>query len=236
LLSVHEFSSSTTIETSGEAPTLSATLEEQIESLWQAEQQRRGKAMFNGRILSATIIGANQIVGHFVEYRRLIAQQLRPELFEVLRVQAVAVSGLLYCQDGVVFGRRAGNTTQEAGQYELVPSGGIDESQLQEAGRVDFRAQLFAELLEETGIGEHHVSTVEPFCLVEDHESHGFDIGFTLSTPMLSAEAIYRMHRETGSKEYDELIVVPSKELPGFVEQMGTQLVAVSSTLLRTYQ
>src|SRR3990167_3983338 len=153
MLSAQAISSSEfTVKVVEAQPALSASLENEIEHLWIAEQNRRGKAIFNGSIMSATNVSCSGIEGCIVEYRYLIAQKANPDLFDTLRVRPVAVSGLLECADGLVFGRRANAMTQDAGLWELVPSGGIDANHLTLPARVDFSSQLLQELHEELGL------------------------------------------------------------------------------------
>src|SRR3990167_8022635 len=173
-----------TVSVVGEPPTLSAELENEVERLWLAEQNRRGKAIFNGRIMSASTVSSDGIHGYIVEYRHLIAQRARPELFDVLQVRPVAVSGLFECADGIVFGRRAGSMMQDAGLWELVPSGGIDTSKINDSRhspvKVDFLSQILSELHQEIGIQSSFVSSIHPFCLVDDKNSHVLDIGISI--------------------------------------------------------
>src|SRR6185295_13703559 len=123
----------------------------EVETLWQAERQRRD--VFNGRILSAVEITPNRLLGRVVEYRRFVAQQANPALFDVLRVRPVGVSGVLHCADGLVFGRRAAGLTQGAGLWELVPSGSLDVPPgARQGAQIDYRAQILAELSQEIGI------------------------------------------------------------------------------------
>lgn len=236
MLAIHKFSQKTKIQVLGVAPVLSNELETEIERLWQAAQSRQDNALLKGLILSATDIELERIVCHIVEYRRFIAQMASPDLFDALRVQPLAVSGILICADGIVFGRRAASTTQDAGLWELVPSGGIDAGEVNEEGQVDFLAQILNELREETGIDQDKVAKVMPFCLIEDRISHVLDIGIILEVPTLSFEAVYQIHREAGSGEYDELKIVPRRDLTEFIERTGSQLVSVSSELLRVFQ
>src|SRR5690242_18618714 len=63
MLTAHAFLPTATIESLGPAPLLPAGLEAEVERLWQAEQNRRGKALFNGYILSATEIAPARIAG-----------------------------------------------------------------------------------------------------------------------------------------------------------------------------
>jgi len=236
MLTVHAFSPTATIEAVGEAPALPADLAAEIELLWQAEQERRGKTLFDGRILSAVEIGAERISGYVVEYRRFIAQKLRPGLFPALRVRPVAVSGLLRCADGILFGRRAEATTQDAGMWELAPSGGLDANGLDGQSRADLKAQIMAELREEVGLSPEKVFEVMPFCLVEDSESHVIDIGMRLEAPGLAAEAVLSGHRESASGEYSKLAVVAQANLAEFLARRSPGIVPVSQAILHEYQ
>jgi len=236
MLTVHDFSPTVIVEVLGHAPALPADLETEVHALWQAAQERRGKSLFNGRILSASEIGSTRIAGYIVEYRRLIAQRARPDLFPVLRVRPVAVSGLLHCADGVVFGRRAGSTTQDAGRWELVPAGGVDTNGVEGVSRIDIKRQILAELLEEVGLMPAEVAEVMPFCLIEDHDSHVIDIGIGLKAPGLTSDTVLHAHREGGSGEYGELAVVPQMHIADFIERMSPGVVSVSRALLREYE
>ena len=215
-------------------PKLSPDLENEVENLWQAEQERHGKAMFNGRIMSASTVTCEGIHGCVVEYRYLIAQRACPELFKVLQVRPVAVSGLFECAGGIVFGRRADVMTQGAGLWELVPSGGIDTSKIVEAVEVDYFSQILTELHEETGINSDSVSIVMPFCLVDDNNSHVIDIGIAMKSPLSSAEVL-NIYEKAASKEYDELRVVPFSEVNGFIQGEKSRFVEVSIMLLQHF-
>lgn len=217
------------------APALTLGLENEVEYLWQAEQKENGKAIFNGRILSAVKISENSLHGCIVEYRQLIAQRARPELFDTLRVRPVAVSGLLTCPGGIVFGRRASMMTQDAGLWELVPSGGIDTSRISNTTEVDYLAQILTELHEETGINANCVSSVCPFCLVDDDVSHVIDVGIALNSSLSSGD-ILRLHREAATNEYDDLRIVHYSALGDFILDEGTQLVGVSAALIHHFR
>lgn len=213
------------------APVLSEDLERLVEGLWQAEQTRRGKAMRDGRIMSAVRVYAGGIHGCIVGYRHLIAQRARPELFSELRVCPVAVSGILQCRDGVVFGRRGNSMTQDPGLWELVPSGGIDANKTQ-GTTVDYFAQVLTELREETGIRATNIAAIRTLCLVEDTESHVFDIGISLESPLEPAQVL-QLHRQDASREYEELRIVPYAQIDDFVGVEALRLVGVSLALLR---
>jgi hypothetical protein len=230
MLAIHSFPSTSTVMLIDGKRKLPTSVESEVDNLWQAEQRRRGTSIFNGNIFSAVEASSRRIIGRVVEYRHLIAQMARPELYDALQVRPVAVSGLFECADGIVFGRRSDTMMQDAGLWELVPSGGLDTSN-RAPGEVDYRAQLLTELDEEIGIGSDAISSLTPFCLVEDLDSHVLDIGIAMVSP-LSADAMLRIHREAKSNEYEELRVVPVADMAKFIRGEAAQLVGVSAALI----
>jgi len=235
MLVAHAFLPDARIELLGDAPPLPPDLDAEVDRLWLAERSRQGGGLFNGHTFSAVVVEPARIAGHRIEYRRLIAQRLCPELFESLRVRPVGVSGLLQCADGIVFGRRARTGVQHPGLWELAPSGGIDTDSVQ-PGLIDVRRQVLTELTEEVGLKQDQVGVPAPFCLVEDEELRVLDIGFALTAPALTAGAILALHQASGSREYGELAVVPRGGLQHFFEQIGEQLMPVSRMLLSLYR
>jgi hypothetical protein len=231
MLNVMRFKPSARIKVSGAALNPSGGVEAEIERLWNAEQSRRGKALFNGKILSAMEVDPDWIVGSIVEYRHLIAQRTNPELFHELNVRPVAVSGLLECAAGVLFGRRAKSVTEAAGLWELCPSGGLDVSEAVAGGDVDYRAQILVELREEIGVSADAASKVAPFGIVEDSVTHVIDIGIAISISM-SPNEITTAHRNFATKEYEELTIVPRKDLMAFIAKNRECITEVSTALI----
>ena len=92
------------------------------------------------------------VTGHLTEYRRVVAQMERPELFAELGVRSFAVCGVLRCAGGVVVGRRHRAANYQAGMWQLAPAGSVDAGAVGEDGAVDLRRQLFGELREELGL------------------------------------------------------------------------------------
>lgn len=210
---------------------LGPALERRVEGLWRQEQAKRAAPLFNGALLSVVSIAPPRIEACVAEYRCFIAQRGDPSLSAQLRVRPLAVSGLLRCRDGVVFGRRAATSTQDAGRWELVPSGGVDRRALWPDGRVDVVGHLVDELHEEIGCAPTAVTSAEPFLLVEDIASGVVDIGIDLTLD-LDAASVLAAHGGA-TNEYDALKVVKVSDVAGFVEQADAPLVEVSLALLR---
>ncbi len=232
MLRIHPLDGGLVVTATTELPSLDAELERRIEEIWRQEQTRRAAPLFDGELLSVVSLASARIETRPVAYRCFVAQRAVPSLFSHLKLRPLAVSGLMRCRDGVVFGRRAATSTQDAGLCELVPSGGVDRRALRPNGRVDVIGQLMAELREETGCSSAAVASAEPFLLVEDTASGVIDIGIDLVLD-LDAAAVLAAHRASATDEYDELQIVPVSDLGRFVEDADRPLVEVSLALLR---
>jgi hypothetical protein len=225
---VHEVAPDVVVWVGRAMPKLPAAVEREVERLWQAASRRvaAGGAgrMFNGRVFSADVIAPHVVTGHLTEYRRVVAQIERPELFAELGVRSFAVCGVLRCADGVVVGRRHQAANYQAGMWQLAPAGSADVSAVGQDGTVDLRSQLLDELQEELGLPPEAVGEAQPLCIVEHPGCHITDLGLALVTG-LSAEAVLAAHRSTGNAEYEQMLVVPEARLAGFLAEVGEALV-----------
>jgi hypothetical protein len=213
-------------------PTPSPETMARVDSIWDKEIARHEKTLFNGRLFSIASEEPSVISGWLAEYKWFVAQRRDPTLFSDLRVQALAVTGLLLCRDGIVFGRRASDLEQDTGLWELVPSGGVTGSTRSADRTVDFCADLLAELSEEIGLGSGALSTApQPFAMVSDADAHVSDLGILLRSD-LSAAAIIDSFSALKGREYVMLEVVPVVCLATFIEDRAPDLAAVSIALV----
>jgi hypothetical protein len=206
-------------------PALPAPLEAAIDRLWDAAQARTGGALFNGRVFSADVITRHLVCGHWTEFRRIVAQMARPDLHAALGIRPLAVGGVLHGPDGVVFGRRPARAVYQAGEWQLPPAGSLDPTALRAGGRVDFVAQVLAELREEVGLEAADIDDIRPLAIVEHaragHGSHVLDLGIGLRTRLAAAE-IQARHAAHGNGEYaPPLTIIPVAGLPAFLAAGG---------------
>ncbi len=232
MLRIHPLDGGLVVTATTALLSLDAALERRIEEIWRQEQRKRATPLFNGELLSVVSLASARIETRAVEYRCFVAPRAVPSLFSQLKVRPLAVSGLTRCRAGIVFGRRAATSTQDAGLCELAPSGGVDRRALRPNGRVDVIGQLMEELREETGCSSAAVTSAKPFLLVEDTASGVIDIGIDLVLD-LDAASVLAAHRASAMAEYDELQVVPVSDLGRFVEDADPPVVEVSLALLR---
>lgn len=232
MLRTHQIDAGLVVTATTERLLLGPALDRRVDGLWRQEQARRAAPLFNGELLSVVSLAPSRIEARVAEYRCFVAQRGDPSLSAQLRVRPLAVSGLLRCRDGIVFGRRAATSTQDAGRWELVPSGGVDRRALWPDGKVDVIGQLTDELREEIGCSPASVTSAEPFLLVEDTASGVVDIGIHLVLD-LDAVTVLASHCAAGTAEYDELRIVPISDVRQFVEQADPPVIEVSLALLR---
>jgi hypothetical protein len=217
---VYDIAADVRLRIAAAMPALPATLDAEIDRLWAAAQHRMRGKLFNGRVFSADVIAPHEIVGHWTEFRRVVAQMDRPELYDALGVRTLAVGGLIVGPAGVVLGRRPVGAVYQPGEWQLAPAGSIDPGAARDDGSVDYVGQLLTELREELGLPAGAVHNPRALAIVEHADaglgSHVCDLGVTVDTD-LGAPAILAAHAAHGDGEYDPLLVVPVEELAAFV-------------------
>jgi hypothetical protein len=214
------------------AATPSAAALKQVDEIWGSEQQRRDGRLYDGKIFSVIRRDGAEIAGRFVSYRWWIAQHANPELFDELAVRPLAVSGLLWLPGGMVFGRRAEHTTEQPGMWELVPSGGIDESARDDSGKIVADIGLAAELEEELNVPRSAIREMRPMVIIDDPVSRVCDIAFNIELT-LDEPDLLRLFTERKSDEYTELRLVPTADLGSFLEEAGEKIVPGSLATLQ---
>jgi hypothetical protein len=184
-------------------------LERRIDEIWAAERERRAGALSNGPVYSLDAAIAGRLRIRRAEYRHVIAQRCAPELVDLgLRLRPLAVTGVLFCTDGVALGRRGGQVAADASLWEPAPAGGLSQP--------DPARQIFEELREEVGLEQAQIDACDICGLVEDHRSGVVDIVFRLIASVRTEE-IQAAHGTRATNEYSELAVVPRAEISNFL-------------------
>jgi hypothetical protein len=205
---------------------------ERVEEIWRNEKVRRGDALFNGQLFSVQYACSSSIIGCLAEYKFFLAQRRDPSLWRALCIRPLAVQGVLLCADGVVFGLRADHVEQDAGQWELVPSGAIDGSTRKPDGSIDLVQHVLVELVEETGIGAVEMkSPPRAFAMVNDADTHVSDVGFILRTSLSKVDVMIAF-ASLENREYVALEIIPIAQLAEFIKSRGQTLTRVSSEFL----
>ena len=211
---------------------ISAALEQTIATIWTKEKAERGSRLFNGQLFSIEEISTGSVIGCFVEYRFFLAQLRRPELFYELKVQPLAVTGLLQNSEGLFFGLRSSTSALQPDRWELVPAGGIDSGRTSEAGDIEPDGQLLAELGEELGLNPSDVRSPRLLGFCEEPELHIFDLVFDIETT-LETKTIVSAHAALRNPEHAEIRCVAWKDVEGFIADPALAIAAGNRDLLR---
>jgi 8-oxo-dGTP pyrophosphatase MutT (NUDIX family) len=210
---------------------LSTAIEKEIARIWDAEKQVSGARLFNGLLFSVEQLTADTVTGCFTEYRIYLAQLRRPELFSELRVQPLAVTGLLKNREGLFFGRRNPGLAQQADYWELIPAGGIDASTLTNDGCVQPHEQLLRELEEEVGLKRAEVRPPQLICFSEDLDHHLFELVWEVETA-LDTKTIMAAQAAVDDPEHAEIRCVPWRDLKEFLASGQRAIVSGNRDLL----
>lgn len=202
---------------------LPAEIEAAVEAIWSRERSRAGCRLFNGPVLSLAAKAPDCLTVRRADYRHLIAQRLQPELGAWLKLRPLAVTGVLTCREGVVFGRRALHLANAPGAWEPAPSGGLSHP--------DPRRQLLEELSEELGLAASQVSPPQAFGLIWEDDGGVHDILFRLTTEA-TAKDLLTAHQSAGSDEYSELAIVPPQRLGAFLAAHHDTLLPIARRIL----
>jgi hypothetical protein len=215
----------------GPSPALHPSLEQEIEAIWQTERDCRGPTLFDGPIFSLEQISPQAISGRFIGYRLFIAQERRPNLFCELRVQPLAVTGVLRNPDGLFLGYRNSAVAVQPNCWELIPSGGVDRGTLTHDSQLCPAQQLLAELREEVGIASGAVAPPKLLCFTEDPLRHIFELIWELETP-LDRDAVLRCHSALAHPEHSKIRFVPWIDLEGLLGHEGDAVLPATRDLL----
>jgi len=198
-------------------PLLPDFVEEKINRHWHLAM-REHESLYNGHVFSVDTIAENRLVGHWTEFRRVVAQIRCPTLHAALKLQPLSVCGILLCSipghlgfgptPGVVMGRRAVGSLFQAALWQFSPAGAIDPGSVDPSGEVDWRRQLLTELSEELGTRPDVVQSMCPLCIVEYPRHRGLELGVILRCSS-DGQAIVEAHARFGNAEYDAIRILP---------------------------
>jgi hypothetical protein len=206
-------------------------IEKEIARIWDAGKEASGARLFNGLLFSVEQLSADTVTGCLIEYRIYLAQLRRPDLYAELRVQPLAVTGLLQNQEGLFFGLRSSGLAQQPHCWELIPAGGIDATTLTADSRVQPHEQLLSELEEEVGLKRAEVEPPQLVCFSEDLESHIFELVWDLET-VLDTKSIMAAHSAVTHPEHSKISCVPWRDLNHFLDGGQRSIVSGNRDLL----
>lgn len=239
---VYEASIDLKVQIGRSMPALPAAMEASVNQHWDIAT-RDHQNLYNGRVFSVDAIYENRLIGHWTEFRRIVAQIRCPKLYATLQLRPLSVCGILLCSmegrqgsqsnTGIVIGRRAAGSLFQAAVWQLSPAGAVDPSSVGASGEVDWRKQVLMELQEELGVRPDTVHSMQPLCIVEYPGHHALELGVILRCSS-NGETIIEAHRLFGNTEYDALRVLSLDEIVSSVGSGGDTLSHASVLFLQS--
>lgn len=198
-----------------------------IDSIWKNEFLRSQGRLFNGKLLSMISWDKDQLVGEFVDYKYYLAQTKDPKLEPLLRIRPIAMSGITYSGNKILFGLRAETLSQNPLFYELAPSGGVDPS-VAEGNSINIHKLVLKELQEEAGLIDTDILSVRLFTLVYEPDEQSFEICTEIHVnPSIANSKILPVD------EYIRFFWVEPQDVAHFVSRHREKLLPMSLHLLK---
>lgn len=230
--SIYNFDTSTKFSLLSKNTNHSNEILELVDRIWKSCVEKYEGKFFDGDIYSVESVSSNMVSLSKSKYRFFVAQQENQDLFDVLQIRLLAVSGILICNDGIVFGRRSPNVLQDSNAWELLPSGSVTPKEfVNEDMLFNIDYQIREELLEESGIPKDLYRVITPKLVVENNDSHVVDFVYEVQVNISKAQII-EFHKNATS-EYTQLEVVGPKKVAEFIEQKS--LVKTSRKIIEHY-
>lgn len=190
----------------------SPDIRQRVDALWQEERRRRGAGLTNGKIFSLEHHDGSTFTVSEAHYKSWIAQRRDPALFAALAIRPLAISGIIRLKEGLVFARRAESNTQDAGLWELPPSGGIDVACRRAGGMIAAEAQVLAELEEELAVPPAALDAPpRAIAVMEDTLDHVTDIAFVLQLGWSGAK-LAEAFTKSATREYTALRIADARD------------------------
>jgi len=204
---------------------------QRIDEIWKIECEKRNGNLFNDKVLSFIEITEkleySEVKGKFVDYKSALADRVEPSLG--LQIYQIGVSGLVVIKekndDYVLFATRDSKNTEYPNYLELVPSGNMDQSVLNDNGNIDYKSKIVQEFTEETGMDENSIENITTICFVKDLYNRVFDVCCLIEI-MTNKTALEEGFKKVS--EYQKPLLIPTSNLLNFVEKNYNKIVPTS--------
>ncbi|MBS0959485.1 NUDIX hydrolase [Acetobacter thailandicus] len=206
--------------------TLSPEIQTEASHIWAKACEARPE-LFNGCVFSADHVSRTCITGHWTEYRLVLAQMKNPSLFSKLKLNPLAVTGLLRTPQGYVLGRRHPSSVYQGNFWQSPPAGSIEKREASDA--VNLKEQLLAEAEEELGLPPDSIEVSSPRLIVRHPGTRILDVCLYMTTH-LTFDAVETCWKQSGNTEYDQLILLTDQHIAQWAKR--PDLLPTSKALL----
>lgn len=202
---------------------LSDDEKKRIDVFWEEAKEKQG-SLHDGKLLNFVSFNGIQLIGEFVDYKYYLVQKMHPNFKRLLNIHPISLSGFTFSDTKILVGRRSEKVSEYEGHLELVPSGGIEQSEGEE--KISLPQQIMRELTEEAGIKKSR--KIHPFELIFDRNTGLYEICIAIFLHDKIAKEPLKP-----SEEYQDLLWFDHKELKESVK--NDKWVPLSAFLIENY-
>lgn len=232
----HAVSPDCSIVLQAEAPApVSRDTNTRIEELWQAALRDASSTLYDGPLYSVVELHPNQITVSRTSYRKFIAQSLDRNLFDDLQIRPIAVTAVLSCVDGLIFGRRSSKVAFDKNMWELGPSGTLDDEAMQANGTLDYLTVLEQELAEELGLTNIDTSLAHLLAVHEDTVLKAFDVAVRVRTSLTERDVLSAFATRP-TTEYTDIKIVPATAFSDFASACAEDITPLCLQILSSFE
>ena len=213
----------------------SQEIENAVNLIWKSAIVKQNFRLKNSKVLRFLEKLDNTIFAQVCEYKYFYAQSKHPDLFALLNITILAVSGITICGNSIVIGKRSVNSLQDPGSWELTPSGSIEVPDL--LLKIDTNCakdQVIVELEEEIGVLSREIENISFIGCLRDTDAHVIDLLFAVKITT-SRKELHSRFLYTISDEYTVIRIIDLRLVSIFFWFKWTRVVASSRALLRSY-
>jgi hypothetical protein len=208
---------------------------DKAEQIWQTATQNDQNMLFNGQLFSVQDVTQKSITVRPTEFKYFHAQVNDPDatMSNALWVHPLACSGVVTCEDGIIFAQRSTQVTLDRGLWELAPSGTFDNSCVVDGTYLSPTVLIQTEMREELGIPNNRIIAQTLKGGITNHETGALDlvIGIELDAGRSDIENYFSNRL---CDEYMRVRVVPKCAINQFVEELDQDFSRSSQVTLKT--
>lgn len=172
-----------------------------VEEVW--TQETANRKLYNGTVYCIHSFEEGILRIQPMSYKTVMAIERHPDFGQRLQRWPLGVTGVTECDGKILMGKRSKNVAIRREYWETAPAGSLDDANPEK--------QILEELLEETAIGQEHLTSLQAFAIAYDIEVGIKDLCYHIQ---LNPRAL-KVYAPNG--EYSQLKWVEKADLPQFV-------------------
>ena len=225
------------LETINEKKIQSVNEEKRINEIWEEEYAKSNGKLSNGKVFcfkNMSQTGRKTTVkGYFEEFKQVLGKRKDPHL--EIEISPIGVSGISIFKENqnqyVIFSKRTSQVLEYPEYLELVPSGHLDESTLNN-DIVDYKKKILEEFSEEVGLISAKIKHITCIGFVKDLNDEVYDVCCLIE---IDSDRNEINESSKSMPEYENPIFVSMNDLSSYVKKNKDKIVPTSLAVIDCY-